>query len=327
MEKPYVERSETVYQFLTPGAVLLRAFLDFVMGLFMGNLLVVRFRKMFHEYSMLGNFVLKTLILIGASFTINFITHVAYSVFTLHLSFKQSLLNFQGEILHRSWLVDHMGTWLIIFAFTQLLIEISEKYSPGVFADILLGKYLQPKIEKRIVMFVDLNDSTSVAEQLGHEKYFLFIRDFIAVISLALLENKGRIYQYVGDEVVVSWRYSEKNERSCLKAILDARRGIQLRSEIFQRSFGIIPEFRIGLHVGEVTVGEIGIIKRDLAMSGDTMNTTARIRDACTELNKNFIASKEFIDHIHLKDWQAEYLGVFELRGKDKTVELFALKI
>ncbi len=327
MYRPYDERPDSVFVFITPGAVLFRAFVDFIMGVFMGNLLVFRLRTMFRRHSLLIVFLAKTLVLIVASFCMNFIMHVSYSLFTLHVSFQQSLLNFRGEVLHRAWIFDKMSTWLIIFLITQLLIEINEKYSPGVFVDILLGRYLTPKVEKRIIMFLDLKDSTPIAEQLGHHHYFLFIRDFIAGISMALLENNGSIYQYVGDEVVVSWRYSEKNMHQCLQAVIAARTAIQRRSQDFRRKYALIPEFKAGIHLGDVTVGEIGIIKKDLAMSGDTMNTTARIRTACTELNHKFIVSKNFMEHMDLKEWQSESLGEFELKGKSTRIELFALKI
>ena len=102
---------------------------------------------------------------------------------------------------------------------------------------------------------------------------------------------------------------------------------LQKHSEDFRRRYGVIPEFRVGIHCGEVTVGEIGVIKKDIAMSGDTMNTTARIRSACSELNQKFIVSKDFRDNIDLKDWQSESLGEIDLKGKANGVELFTLKI
>ena len=327
MNKPYEERSETVYQFLTPGAIILRAVIDFFMSIFMGNLLVFRLKRLFKDYPLWATLMLKTLILIIASFLMNFLVHISYSIFTLHLSVIQSYMNFKGEVLHSAWLFDKMTNWFVIFVVTQLLIEINEKYSPGVFIDILVGRYLKPKVENRIVMFIDLKDSTPIAEQLGHMAYFRFIREFIAGISMALLENDGIIYQYVGDEIVVSWRQKKNNAMKCMHAIIAARRAIQKRSEEFRREFGIVPEFRAGIHVGEVTVGEIGIIKKDLAMSGDTMNTTARIRTACSELNQKFIASKDFISRLDIKEWQAESLGSIELKGKSNEVELFTLKI
>ena len=88
-----------------------------------------------------------------------------------------------------------------------------------------------------------------------------------------------------------------------------------------------MPEFRVGIHIGEVTVGEIGVIKKDLAMSGDTMNTTARIQSACNELKHHFIVSKEFVENINLNKSQIESLGIVELKGKESGIELFTLKI
>ena len=62
-------------------------------------------------------------------------------------------------------------------------------------------------------------------------------------------------------------------------------------------------------------------------MSGDTMNTTARIRSACNELQHHFIVSKTFVENIDLKEWQTESLGVIDLKGKTDGIELFSLKI
>ncbi|MEJ7610994.1 MAG: adenylate/guanylate cyclase domain-containing protein [Ferruginibacter sp.] len=182
-------------------------------------------------------------------------------------------------------------------------------------------------MENRIIMFIDLKDSTPIAEKLGHSQYFLFIRECIYHVSLALIEHGGIIYQYVGDEIVVSWKYNKTNMKDCVGAVLSARKNIQKNSSRFRRLYGIVPEFHTGIHTGDVTVGEIGIIKKDLAMSGDTMNTAARIRSACNELNQKFIVSKEFAEKSNLKDWQLEDLGSVELKGKASAIELFALKI
>ena len=206
-------------------------------------------------------------------------------------------------------------------------LEINEKYSPGVFTDIFVGKYLSPKEEKRIIFFIDLKDSTPIAEKLGHKKYFFFIRDFIHHISLALLEYDGLIYQYVGDEIVVSWLSNKSNKHKSLQCMIRARRIIQKESDYYRREYGIVPEYRIGAHMGLVTVGEIGIVKKDLTMSGDAMNTTARIRTQSGELNQKIVGSADFVKNIGLKDFQMESLGFIDLKGKKEALELFALKI
>ena len=327
MQAPMGSKYDSSFQILNSTAVVMRIFIEFYMSIAMGYLLVFRLKQMFRDYPLIFNLVLKTGILLLASILMNFLLHFSYCLVVLNVSIHQALLNFLADSSHTPWFWNNNISWMIIFVVTQIFIEINEKYSPGIFLDILLGKYIRPRIEKRIVMFMDLKDSTPLAEKLGHPLYFRFIRDIIYYISIAVLEYSGRIYQYVGDEIVVSWIYSEANMQKCLNALIEARKVLQKNSEEFKRRYGIMPEFRVGIHLGEVTVGEIGVLKRDLAMSGDTMNTAARIRTACSELNQKFIVSKDFRDAIGLKDWQCESLGNIELKGRSTDMELFALKI
>jgi adenylate cyclase len=307
--------------------IFIRSSVVLVTSLFMGYLLVFRFRTMFRNKPLLVNLLLKMLILMACSFIMNFFNLFGYFYLVTRLSAWQSLRFYIKLPAEKFWLIHGLPLWLLIFLITQLFIEMSEKYSPGVFADILRGRYIDPKAEKRIVMFIDLKDSTPIAEQLGTRNYFLFIREFIDIISLALLEHGARIYQYVGDEIVASWIFSEANAEKTIRAIIEARRVLQIKTELFRRKYNITPEFRVGIHAGDVTVGEIGLIKKDIAMSGDTMNTAARIRSATKELNQKYLVSKDFLELSSLTNYQSEPLGSIELKGKSSSVELFALKI
>lgn len=309
------------------SAVWLRAVIIFFMSALMAYILVFNFKRNARNLPLWVNFLAKTLLLVSVAFLMNFFIHITYSIFISKLAPGFAVRGFIRDSFTTFWLLEKLPSWLLIFFVVQLLIEITEKYSPGIFMDIFFGKYVHPVMEKRIVMFIDLKDSTPIAEKLGNRDYFRFIRDFIYYISTALIEYGGRIYQYVGDEVVVSWPYSPRNTKRCMVSLIEARKLLQRHSERFRRKYGLSPEFRVGIHVGDVTVGEIGVIKKDLAMSGDTMNTTARIRSACSELNQKFIVSKDFMDAADLKDWQAESLGVVDLKGKSQGVELFALRI
>ncbi|HEX8356976.1 MAG TPA: adenylate/guanylate cyclase domain-containing protein [Segetibacter sp.] len=309
------------------SAIVLRCVLLFLFSLGFGYVLIFKLRRLFRDRALFLSFFLRGAILLLAAYVINFIIHVAMILFSLDLRVGDAFLKYAEDATDMSWITQKILYWMILFILTQLIIEVNEKYAPGVFMDILLGKYVEPKIENRIVMFMDLKDSTPIAEKLGHEQYFKFIREFIYQISNALIEHGGGIYQYVGDEVVVSWLFEKKNTKRCMAALIEARKNLQKKGEDFRRVFGVTPEFRVGIHLGSVTVGEIGVIKKDIAMSGDTMNTTARIRSACSELNQKYIVSKDFRENVDLKDWQTESLGIVELKGKSNGIELFSLKI
>jgi len=306
---------------------ILREAAVFIISTIMGYLFVFTLRNVFCKQPPFINFLFKSIILLLAAFTLNFLVHFIDSILINGVGIMEAMAISVNDMLQLKLLLQRIIYWMILFIITQLYIEINEKYSPGVFIDIITGKYMQPKIEKRIIMFIDLKDSTPIAEKLGHVENFKFIRDFIFHVSMAMIEHDGRIYQYVGDEVVVSWLYDKKNTAKCMASIIEARKNLQKNGNIFRWRYDIIPEFRIGIHMGEVTVGEIGVIKKDLAMSGDTMNTTARIRSACNELNQKFIMSKDFMEATDLKEWQGESLGIIDLKGKATGIELFSLKI
>lgn len=305
----------------------IRAGIVFGASMAMGYMFVFSFRNLSRNRPLWLGFLLKSTVLLIAALLMTLLVHVVDKYFTAAMLPADSLQYFLDDRTAVKAVLKSTLYWLILFLITQLFLEITNKYAPGVFGAVLMGRYIKPKTEHRIVMFMDLTDSTPIAEKLGHENYFLFIRDFIYHLSMALIEHGGIIYQYVGDEIVVSWPFSKKNAKRSVSAIIAARKNVQKANNAFRARYNIVPEFRVGIHVGEVTIGEIGVIKRDLAMSGDNMNITARIRSACTELNQKYVISKDFLDAVAMESWQTESLGVVELKGKAAGVELFSLKI
>lgn len=325
-------RDQTSYPYTEFGVIGLLIHVTLVMAfsLLLIWLLIFRMKRLFPSWRSFWNHLVKILLLCvfviiitGLIFLVNGLLFVGYG-----LQYAVDRLVYYS--VQTSWMLESIFFWFLVFIPTQLVLEVNEKYSPGVFAEIFWGKYVNPREEDRVIMFIDLKDSTPIAEQLGHQKYFLFIRDFIHFVSAAMLEYNGRIYQYVGDEVVVSWDSSSttrQGKRAPIQALIAARKLLQRENAHFRQAYGIIPEFRVGIHAGKVMVGEIGLIKKDLAMSGDAMNITARIRSATTELNQRFIMSRDFVDLINLEEHQARSLGIIELKGKDDGIELFSLQI
>lgn len=74
--------------------------------------------------------------------------------------------------------IKNILSWSVVVAMTQLLLQINSKFGQGALGNIIRGKYNTPKEEKRIFMFLDLNSSTSMAEQLGDETYHELLKDF-----------------------------------------------------------------------------------------------------------------------------------------------------
>lgn len=308
-------------------AILLRELNVFIISMIMAYFLVSVFRNFLRHISPGLNLFLKTLLLLTVIIFMNFFIYFTFSLAIDHESASEAFTKFLENTFQKQWLFQKLPEWILLFVLTQLFIEINENFSEGVFFNIIIGKYLQPREENRIIMFIDLRNSTPIAEKLGHKEYFKFIRDVIYCISAGVAEYNGRIYQYVGDEVVAWWPSSALNARKCVDAIIQSRKILNKNADIFKSGYDILPEYKVGIHTGNVMVGQIGTTKKDIVMSGDTINTAARIRSACTELNQKFLGSKEFIELLNMKDWQSESLGMVDLKGKNQSVELFALKI
>lgn len=231
-------------------------------------------------------------------------------------------------VRNSSFMADIIFVKCLVVLVSHLVYQIGQKYTPGFFLNMVLGRYSSPRTEQRIIMFIDLRDSTPISEQLGHEKYFLLIRDFVFQVCNAALLNQGDIYQYVGDEVIVTWPKQKKNSRKCIQTLILSRKFIQSQANYFKTSYGLVPEFRVGIHAGPVTIGEIGVVKKELAMSGEAMNITARIRGVCSELNQKHVVSEDFFSFTHLKEWQGEDLGEINLKGiETRDIKLYGLKI
>jgi len=219
--------------------------------------------------------------------------------------------------------------WSIIVGLTQLFLQLNSKFGYGIFWNLIKGKYNTPKEENRVFMFLDINSSTAIAEKLGDEKYHEFLRQFYADITNPILDSRGEIYQYVGDEVLVAWKIDDGiSSNNCITCFFKIRDHIEKNSEKYLARFNIVPTFKAGIHFGRVIVGEIGIIKRDVTYSGNVLNTTSRIRSKCKEFGTDVILSGELLSLLKIKDvYHIKNLGSVELRGKEEKVSLTALTL
>ena len=114
-------------------------------------------------------------------------------------------------------------------------------------------------------MFLDMRSSTALAEQLGHVRYFKLLREYYNDLSDAIVDHYGEVYQYVGDEVVISWPSSlGLKSKNCIRCFYAMKERLRNRAAHYMKKYGVTPTFKAGLHCGKVTVGEIGALKKDI---------------------------------------------------------------
>jgi hypothetical protein len=116
------------------------------------------------------------------------------------------------------WLADQLprilGIAFTLALFVGAIFEFRRMIGGRVLGSFLLGTYHRPRREQRIVMFLDIADSTALAEQLGEVRVHDLITSLFFDIDQPIADQDGDVHSYVGDEVIVTWPLSEDPDRN-----------------------------------------------------------------------------------------------------------------
>nr|WP_321406227.1 adenylate/guanylate cyclase domain-containing protein [uncultured Carboxylicivirga sp.] len=211
----------------------------------------------------------------------------------------------------------------------SLLRGVLHKIGMDNFMYWMLGMLNKPRAEKRIFMFIDMKSSVTIAEQLGHKNFSFLVQDVFG--DLAIVENyHGEIYQYLGDGAIISWDLKKGlRKNNCLKAFYAFQKVINRKSFFYDFRYGLVPEFKAGIHIGEIMVLQVGRYKRDISYNGDTLNTTARIESMCNVCRENLLISGVLFES--LKDKEGFSFKEIDgkkvsLKGKRQSVQIYGVK-
>ena len=223
-----------------------------------------------------------------------------------------------------------LALFLIFSIFLMnFILQVNQKFGPGNLAKMITGRYHFPKDENHIFMFLDLRNSTGIAEKLGHKKYSHLIQNCFYDLTDVLIKHKASVYQYVGDEVVLSWKIKDGIENlNCIKIYFEFVDKLSSRKDFYQKNFDMFPFFKCGLDAGEVTVAEIGEIKREIAYHGDVMNVSARIEKQCTPMNKRMLISEDLEKILpeKLNGFKKESQGEIAIRGRREKIGIYSIE-
>lgn len=222
------------------------------------------------------------------------------------------------------------GFFLLLLAASFVInfaLQLRRVLGPETLKALFLGTYRRPRREERAFVFLDLKDSTAWAERLGPLAFTDFKNDFFADVAEPVLATGGRIVQYVGDEVMVSWPISRAEaDAAPLRFFFLVEARIDRQADRYRTRYGDVPRFKAGAHGGEVVTAEVGDLKRDIVHSGDVVNTAARIEAECRPRGERLLVSQALLDRMPvLPEATVTRLGAAALRGKAEPVEIAAV--
>jgi adenylate cyclase len=298
-----------------------------IMGLLTGILEIGVFGKWFIKISFTKKILLKSLIylfiVVVFLITLTVINALYYYEDNSLRSIIAPTLAFFSDFGVIS-IILYIASTIVI---TQFYAEFSQSIGTGTLSNFFLGKYHHPVEEERIFMFLDMKSSTTIAENLGHVRYFEMLREYFFDLSAAVIDYGGMIYQYAGDEMIISWKLKDglKNN-NCIACFFAMKRALEKKSERYHIRFGVLPGFKAGLHFGMVTAGEIGSLKKEIIFTGDVLNTSARIQGLCNHYEADLLVSKDIMKTLQLPaTYVVRSVGENVLKGRGKTMELFAI--
>ncbi len=248
-----------------------------------------------------------------------------WGIINQKISFSEGM---SAYLFNRSHFINLLFIFLLLVVFMGLR-QINSLHRRGELLKFIVGKYHRPKELNRIFCFIDIKSSTSIAEQLGHYQFSLFLKDYYSDITDAIRNTNAEIYQYVGDEIVLTWSIANgMKNNNMLNCFFEMKKLIDVQKPKYLKRYGVYPEFKAGIHSGKVIVTWVGEIKKQIVYIGDVLNTTARIQEASKRLSKEFLISGDLLEQVkHMEGFKATFEDETVLRGKKKGIKLFSLTL
>lgn len=220
------------------------------------------------------------------------------------------------------------GYALVVSSVVQFVLMAQTVVGGRVLINIITGRYHKPLREERIFMFLDVAGSTALAEKAGAVGAYATISRFFFDVAQETVRFGGETHEYVGDAVIVTWPLeSARRNVRCLECYFAICDRMARKAPGYEREFGLVPQFRAGLHAGSIVAGECGENKRQIVYFGDTINTAARVQEACKAFGRPLLLSGDLLRQMDLQPtYPAISLGQTKLRGREQEIELFTVE-
>lgn len=172
------------------------------------------------------------------------------------------------------------------------------------------------------VMFSDIRDYTTLAEDMTPRENFQFVNALAGKIGPIVKSNHGIINQYLGDTIMML--FMQKADHG-MQAGIDILKLIRLYNQEREMKSRKPIRVGIGLHSGPLMMGIIGdSLRTDAAVISDTVNTASRMEGLTKHFNVNFILSGDTLMKLDDRErFNLRYLGKVQAKGKNQPIEVY----
>ncbi|HEY8189920.1 MAG TPA: adenylate/guanylate cyclase domain-containing protein, partial [Micavibrio sp.] len=224
-----------------------------------------------------------------------FFLYILFMIFAIFACFTATITIYNGwdltGFMPLQLYLLYVSIAIIVPTLSIALLRVVDMVGTRHFFPFFLGTYHTPVERDRIVMFIDMVGSSGAAEILKPREGLGLISRFIFDAGMVIRQRGGDIVNYTGDGLVVIWKRHQASK--ALESIKALRSRIRSREEMYRNEYGVVPDFRVGIHAGIIAIGQIGEEKLFLGVYGDVVNTAARLEQMNKDFNTRVTVSSE----------------------------------
>jgi len=233
---------------------------------------------------------------------------------------------------------DHLGR---VFDVLPGLARFFEVFAQRRTAVTLLRTYLGHRTGERVlagqvrhgdgelihsvIWFSDLRGSTMLSKSMATDAYLALLNRYFDCLAGAVIGSGGEVLRFIGDAVLAIFPITGADPRdACRRAVEAAKAACRCVEESNRVRPGEEPvRFGVGLHLGDVTYGNIGVRERlEFTVIGASANEAARVESMCKTLGESVVISSAFAA---AHEGKLKPLGRHALKDVAGSQELFTL--
>jgi adenylate cyclase len=235
----------------------------------------------------------------------------------------------EGEIAALRRLLPPFTRLTEIFGNMRKAQNILDAYlGPQAGAKVLAGRIKRGDSEdiEAVIWFCDLRESTALADSMSRREFLALLNQYFECVLGPVLERGGQVLRFIGDAALAIFPVDSRphggESEACAKALAAAREALA-RKEKLNEARPRPLRFGIGLHLGELTYGNIGTPERiEFTVVGAAANEAARIESLCKDLGVDLLVSERVARAL---PGAFRSLGRHTLRGVGDKMELFSV--
>ncbi len=180
------------------------------------------------------------------------------------------------------------------------------------------------------ILFSDLSGFTTLSEKMDPENLVALLNEYLDDMTQVVLNEGGTLDKYIGDAVMASWNAPKGYEDHADRAMRAAIR-MQHHMDALNRRWGDSDTYgnltvRIGIHTGEVVVGNLGGEGRfSYSAIGDAVNLAARLEPANKTYDTHTMVSEATLDSGNRAGFRVRELDMVAVKGKSEPVRVYEL--